>query len=199
MVDVGVHLDGCQDTCTKDACSKDTFANDWEEEGLSLIALHAVFIFWFTEVRFSWATKINLTCREEQFHRHQLHFMMYKRRCKCAMHLRTRWHDMCINDCCSRCCCDHPMLPKRTRTCKLLVKSCEDISHFNTIILEIWLNSWNEFLSEIHCRHNFMKLCARLGVSQKRHEPGKILCATILGWLYYVIFIFVTLFSRGVI
>lgn len=44
-----------------------------------------------------------------------------------------------------------------------------------------------------------MKLCARLGVSQKRHGPGKILCATILGWLYYVIFIFLTLFSRGVI
>lgn len=44
-----------------------------------------------------------------------------------------------------------------------------------------------------------MKLCARLGVSQKRHGPGKIHCATILGWLYYVIFLFVTLFSRGVI
>ena len=28
-----------------------------------------------------------------------------------------------------------------------------------------------------------MKLCARLGVSQKRHGPGKIHCATILGWL----------------
>lgn len=40
-------------------------------------------------MRFSWATKINLTCREEQFHRHQLHFMMYKQRRKCA----TYWED----------------------------------------------------------------------------------------------------------
>lgn len=148
-------------------------------------------------MRFSWATKINLTCREEQFHRHQLHFMMYKQRRKCA----TYWEDDMT--------CVSMTVVAGAVAIILCYQRGPELANYLWNLVKTSLTSYHhlgdltKFMEPISIRNTLQaqlhEALRKAWCFPKRHEPGKIHCATILGWLYYVIFIFVSLFSRGVI